>query len=287
MPRRDSGGTRLLLALLPFALTLGIGGDLGTTQGEVILARYFGSMLEGGSITLLTLGSKLVGMPATLIGAALGTALLPAASRAAKSGNSAALMARVRLAITTSLLFAAPLVVVYLDAPNLVASTVLAGRSLRPEQVAELESILRAFAPAIVGWTLVLVLGNALAATGAAIFLVASAVIAIVGGAIMMKFFSVWYGAPGIAFSISFCSILYVAQMGVKVVRYFRSTTDQPGLLGAVAIIVGGAVGMHLLMVAARGSLSILAALPLVLVLYFGWSILNRARLHLGEAFTT
>lgn len=288
-PRPSLSGMQLLLALLPFMATLGIGGDSGTAQGEVILARYFGSMLEGGTITLLALGNKLAGMPAVLIGAALGTALLPAASRAARGGDAAALGGRVRLALTTGALLTAPLVVLYADAPQLVASVILAGRSLRPAQLNELVGILRAFAPAIAGWTLVFVLSNALAATGAATFLVVSGVIAIVAGAIMMKFFSVWYGASGIAFSVSFCSIFYVLLMGARLMKNLASEGGflRASLLQPVAIIVAGAVGMHFLIVATAGLVSLLVVAPLAFLLYAAWSMLNRDRLHVREVFST
>ncbi|HEX4135840.1 MAG TPA: lipid II flippase MurJ [Bryobacteraceae bacterium] len=282
-PRRDSGGARLFLMLLPFLLTLGI-GESGTSLADIVLVRYFGSLLEPGAITLLSLGNKLAGMPAVLIGAAMGTALLPAASRLASAGDSAGLASKFRLAMTTAALLTTPLVIVYFDAPQLVAAVVLTGSGLPAAQTTELISILRSYAPAIAGWTYVYVMCSVLAATGSTIYLIVSGIVTLSCGALMMRFFSLWLGAPGIALAVSAATFLYLAVLAVRLPARLHPGS-WTGFLRPAAIVLLGAAGMHLLVLAFHRSLPPAAIISVALMFYAIWSIINRGSLHLREVF--
>jgi hypothetical protein len=178
------------------------------------------------------------------------------------------------------------LVVLYADMPGFIAGIVLVGRSLRPGQSAELALILRSYAPAIAGWTYVFVLGSFLAATGATVFLVGAGVASILAGAVMMKFFSLWWGAEGIALGVSCCSLLYVAMMIFRLVGRGQKLSGM-SIVQPIAIILAGAAGMHFLLVVSGGLVSPFASVPLVCLLYLLWSFANRDRLHLKEVFTT
>jgi putative peptidoglycan lipid II flippase len=283
-PSRSSGGAKLMLALLPFLVTFGI-GESGTSVADIVLVRYFASLLEPGAITLLTLGNKLTGMPAMLIGAAMGTALLPAASRMARLGDAAGLARQFRLAMTVATVLTAPLVVLYVDAPELVVAIVLSGSRIGPAQFAELAAILRCYAPSIAGWTCVYVMCSVIAATGSTYYLVGCGLVSLSLSALMMHYFGIWLGAPGIALSVSVALFLYLGMLGVRLASRIEMGSAA-SLLKPAAIVLGGALGMHLLILAGRAVLPAIAFMPAALMFYGIWSIVNRGRLQLNEVFS-
>ena len=71
----DSGARKVLRLLLP-----SIGG-LWVTQGNLLIATFFGSLMLSGTISALYYAMRLVQFPLGLIGAAIATVLLPVLSR--------------------------------------------------------------------------------------------------------------------------------------------------------------------------------------------------------------
>jgi putative peptidoglycan lipid II flippase len=72
---KDAGARKVLRLLLP-----SIGG-LWVTQGNLLIATFFGSLMLSGTISALYYAMRLVQFPLGLIGAAIATVLLPVLSR--------------------------------------------------------------------------------------------------------------------------------------------------------------------------------------------------------------
>jgi hypothetical protein len=177
-------------------------------------------------------------------------------------------------------------VILYLDAPELVSGLVLAGSGMGAAQVAELVAILQSYAPAIAGWTYVYVMCSVIAATGSTYYLVGSGLVSLSCGALMMHFFGLWLGAPGIALAVSVATFLYLGMLAVRFSARIETAGLSP-LLKPAAIVVAGGLGMHLLILAGRKVLPAIAFVPAALMFYGIWSIVNRGRLHLNEVFST
>ena len=123
-PFQAGEGRDILIGMLPFALVGGMGGDFGTSQVDIFLIRFFASSLAPGSITLLTLGNKLMGLPVLLIGAALGLALLPALSATLSRGDRKEAGRQLSEAWFYALVLICPVAVIYFDLSAPVVRTI-------------------------------------------------------------------------------------------------------------------------------------------------------------------
>ena len=100
--RLDHRLRRLLALLLP-----GIGGA-GLGQLMVLVNSWFASHLPAGAVAHLFYADRLVQLPIGLIGVALGTALLPALSGAARAGDSGGARTVLGRALAAALLLTLP-----------------------------------------------------------------------------------------------------------------------------------------------------------------------------------
>jgi putative peptidoglycan lipid II flippase len=246
-PWRGGEGTRMLRALLPFVLVFGIGGSDGTSQVDIFLARFFASHLNSGSITLLSLANKLTALPVLLVGASMGLAVLPGASLAFGKRDNAQAASHLVQALGYVLLLIAPVYVLCLSCSGVLARLVFSRGAMRPEQVAELGSILVAYSGAVLGAALIYVLSGFLAAHGRTKLLIGWGVTTVILEAGLMRFFSERYAARGIAWAMSIGSLFYCCVLSLALLRSFgMRVTAEIGK--RVFVVLTGALAMFLVL---------------------------------------
>ena len=242
----------MLSALVPFALVLGVGGDSGNSYADLFLIRLFGSRLDAGSITLLALGNKLMGLPVLLIGSAIGLALLPAASISFGEDDLSGATERLVQAFGYALLLICPVAVLYLNLSSQVVFAVFRHGAIARMQLIELGKILHAYTGATVGLTLVYVLSSFLGALRRTKSLIGAGILTVILNAWLMAHLVVTQGAVGMANAVSIGSLsncgmllfLLTERLGIgTLVRLLRS---------AFLVSVGG-LGMQLAIAGTRG----------------------------------
>jgi len=243
-PFRGGEGTQMLRALLPFVLVFGIGGSDGTGQVDIFLARFFASHLNSGSITLLSLANKLTALPVLLVGASLGLAVLPGASLAFSKRDNEQAASHLVQALGYVFLLIIPIAVLCLSCSSVLARLVFSRGAMRPEQVAELGTILVAYSGAVAGAAIVYVLSGFLAAHGRTRLLIGWGVTTVIIEACLMRFFSVRYAARGIALSMSIGSLFYCSVLSLALLRSFGiHVSAEVGK--RVFVVLTGAVVMY------------------------------------------
>jgi len=245
-PRRGAEGLSIVYSMLPFALAFGIGGEAGPSEANLFLVRYFASRLDPGSITLLALGNKLIGLPVLLVGGAAGLALLPGVSVAVGQGDNKEAAAMLIRALSYSLLAICPVFVLNLDQGGAIAQVFGRG-ALTTHQVVALGSILRAYSAAAVGLTLVYVLGSSVAALRRPFILIISGIITVSVNALLMTVLSNRDGARGIALAISIGSFLYCSLLSLPLIKTFGGPWVAE-MARKLTLIFGGGLAMHLVL---------------------------------------
>jgi putative peptidoglycan lipid II flippase len=295
LPIRGGEAMGMLGTLLPFALVFGVGGDSGTSQADIFLMRCFASRLDPGSITLLALGNKLMGLPVLLIGSAIGLALLPTVSVKFSESNLSGVADGLIQTTSCALLLICPVLVVYLNTSDQIVSAVFGRGAITLAQLVELGGIVRAYSGATVGLTLMYVLSSVLGAIRLTKQLILAGIVTVIFNAILMWILAGLYGARGIAMAISVGSMLYCSILLLLLIRRLGLST-LGRLLKTAAVILGGALGMHLALIATK-KINVFPSLPLIgvgiipasvaLILYAGWVTLHREKLGLTEVSNT
>lgn len=240
-PFRAQMGRSILIGMLPFALVGGMGGDFGTSQVDIFLIRFFASSLKAGSITLLTLGNKLMGLPVLLVGAALGLALLPTVSAALERHDFDEAGRHLSQAWFYAWLFISPVAVLYFDLNAPIVRLTFGRTALTEVQITELSQILRAYAGALVGLVLVYPLNSFLAAQRRTQALIGAGLLIIAVDVTLMLLLRDRLGAPGIALAISAGSLLYCAVLLALLARslpqkILRTMAENTLIIGAAAL---------------------------------------------------
>lgn len=243
-PFQAGEGRDILIGMLPFALVGGMGGDFGTSQVDIFLIRFFASSLAPGSITLLTLGNKLMGLPVLLIGAALGLALLPGLSSTLSRGDRKEAGCQLSEAWFYALVLICPVAVIYFDLSAPVVRTIFRNTALAQSQLTGLAEILRAYAGAVMGLVLVYILNSFLAAQRRTRALIAAGLIAIQCDVVLMIILRARLGARGIALAISVGSLIYCAVL-LGLVLMELPVPSRRLLLERTALVLAGTVAMH------------------------------------------
>ncbi len=243
-PLREREGLRIVAAMVPFALAFGIGGEFGTAQADSFLVRFFASKLGPGNITLLALGNKLMGLPVLLVGSALALAVLPSVSVAFSEGNYCEAAGKLVQSLSWALLLISPIFVLYLDGSHQIVNTVFERGGLTPIQIEVLGGILRCYSGAVIGLTLVYVLGRFLAALRDSRFLIIAGVATVGLDAVLMYLLSPRLGGAGIALSVSIGSFFYSATLAAELVRKLKTPVARE-MIRRIGVILGGALAMH------------------------------------------
>ena len=138
--RLDHRLRRLLALLLP-----GIGGA-GLGQLMVLVNSWFASHLPAGAVAHLFYADRLVQLPIGLIGVALGTALLPALSGAARAGDSEGARTVLGRALAAALLLTLPAALGLLLLAEPIIRVLFERGAFTPEATAATAAALQAMA---------------------------------------------------------------------------------------------------------------------------------------------
>jgi putative peptidoglycan lipid II flippase len=288
-PLRRGQGLAILYAMIPFALTFGIGGDHGTNQADVFLVRIFASWLAPGSITLLALSNKLVAVPVLLVGSVIGLVLMPDMTIHVNQGRLSEALSKLTQALTMALVIVCPILVLYADTSGPVIQFLFGHGALQTTQIEELSGILRAYSGAVIGWTAVYVLNSLLASMRRIRMLIVSGISAVLVDGILMYFLAGKMGARGIALAVSLTAVFYATVLAVPYVRRL-SPVQRADAGKSLAVILLGVILMHLaLRVILR--LNLVTSLPLLgrgiipggvgSLAYSAWLAMNRRRMNL------
>lgn len=290
-PVRASSGRLIFWAMIPFSLTLGIGGDHGTNQIDIFLVRYFGSRLDSGTITLLSLCNKLTAVPVLLVGAAIGLAVMPEIVLSVGEGQASEALDKLTHALCITLVIVCPVLVLFFDANSVVVRGLFARGALQPQQLDALSSLLVWYCAVIVGWSTVYILNGYLAALRRTRLLIAIGSSAVFLDALLMVVTVPRMGAKGIALSVSITSVVYAMALSVPYILALDSR-QRHVMVTQIGLIIFGAIGMHIVLISvATIRISWFSSpinkvyFPAVtgLVLYSAWVVLNRRLLRLSE----
>lgn len=288
-PFKPGLGRDALVGISAFALVGGLGGDQGTSQMDILLVRLFASRLATGSITILALGNKLMGMPVVLIGAVLALALLPSLSLAIAAEDRVKAGEQLSQALSFGMLLACPITVAFLDISAPIVGAVFRHTALLPNQLSALGSVLRGYSPAVVGLVATLIMNSYLAALSRRRTLIAAGVFSVVVNGCLMWALGHTYGATGIALALSIGSFVYAAVLLSALMPHLPGVVVKT-MLRQATLIAAGALVMHLFLlggiqVHALRSQPVLggAVLPLAAAggVYISWLALHRKRLQL------
>jgi putative peptidoglycan lipid II flippase len=120
--------------------TAQMGGALAW-QGVVVAERIIASFLPAGTLTALNYGYKILGTMAELLGGSVGTASLPALSRAVASGNREEEHKTFRDTLEISMILLSPMAVFCLMLPHQIIRLVFQRGQFTPEATALMTTI--------------------------------------------------------------------------------------------------------------------------------------------------
>ncbi len=148
----DPAVRRILKLMAPAALGVSI------SQVSLVINNIFASFLENGSVSWLYYADRLMEFPSGLLGAALGTILLPSLSRSHAKGNQAEFSALLDWGLRLAFLLTAPaaLALAILAVP-LIATLFMHG-AFSPADVMQTRSALVAYSVGLIGLILVKIL---------------------------------------------------------------------------------------------------------------------------------
>jgi putative peptidoglycan lipid II flippase len=254
------------------------------------LLRFFASQLHAGTITLIALANKLVGVPILFAGAAVSISVMPSIVVAIQKREAEEIERKLLQAVTAVTLLMWPVLLFYeLLAPSIVF-TVFGNGALTGTQLTELGAILRAYAGAVLGLSVVLVLNSFLAAFGRTRTVIVAGVITVCINAISMAMVVGHWGAPGIALALTVGTFIYAGLLALALGGSigFRSIGR---LLPPVTRVIVGGFPLYIGVLAA-GQLSrflgwhSLIELSVQLVLggsaYLGWLQLQSSKIDMG-----
>lgn len=219
---RDAGVRRVLSLMAPAVLGVSV------AQISLLINTVFASFLASGSVSWLYYADRLMEFPAGLLGAALGTILLPSLSRAHTSNNSAEFSALLDwgLRLTFMLTLPAALALAMLAVPLL--ATLFQHGAFSAHDVLQTRSALLAYSIGLTGLILVKVLAPGFYARQNIRTPVKIALVTLVATQLMNLAFIVPLQHAGLALSIGLASCLNAALL-FRGLRRDGHFVPQPG----------------------------------------------------------
>lgn len=152
---RDPGVRRILKLMAP--ATLGV----SVAQVSLLLNTAFASWLPTGSVSWLNYADRLMEFPVGLLGAALGTILLPSLSRMKSAGDSEGFSATLDWGLRVALLLTAPAAVGMMILAVPLASTLFQHGAFSAADTLQTRSALVSYSVGLIGLILVKILAPA------------------------------------------------------------------------------------------------------------------------------
>ena len=228
---RDEGVKRILRLMGPAVLGVSV------AQLSLLINTIFASFLPSGSLSWLYYADRLMEFPAGLLGAALGTILLPSLTRTHAAGNHEQFSSLLDWGLRMTLLLTLPaaLALAMLAVPLL--STLFQHGAFRAEDVLQTRSALVAYSSGLIGLILVKILAPGFYARQDIKTPVRIALISLAATQLMNLAFIGWLHHAGLALSIGLASCLNAALLwrGLLSSGTYR---PQPGWPWFVAKIV-------------------------------------------------
>jgi putative peptidoglycan lipid II flippase len=227
LPRLDwapnDPGVRRILALMAPAV-LGV----SVSQISLIINTIFASFLPSGSVSWLYYADRLMEFPAGLLGAALGTILLPTLAKTHASGESAQFSALLDwgLRLTLMLTLPAALALAILSVP--LIATLFQHGAFTSDDVLQTRTALVAYSIGLAGLILVKVLAPGFYARQNIRTPVKIAIITLIATQAMNLVFIGWLRHAGLALAIGLASCLNAALLyrGLRKADAYRPSAD-------------------------------------------------------------
>lgn len=220
----DPGVRRILLLMAPAVIGVSV------SQISLLINTIFASFLKTGSVSWLYYADRLMEFPSGMLGAALGTILLPSLSRLHASKNHTEYSKLLDWGLRLTLLLAAPsAVALAILAVPLIATLFLHG-AFGVTDVYQTRNALVAYAIGLVGLILVKVLAPGFYARQNVRTPVRIAIIALLATQAMNLAFINWLGHAGLALSIGLAACLnaFLLYQGLRRNQIYQ---PQPGWL--------------------------------------------------------
>lgn len=235
----DPGVRRIAMLMGPALIGVSV------SQISLLINTVFASFLKTGSVSWLYYADRLMEFPSGMLGAALGTILLPSLSRCHTSGNHAEYSRLLDWGLRLTLLLAAPAAVgLAILAVPLIATLFFHG-AFSAEDVFRTREALVAYTVGLTGLILVKVLAPGFYAQQNVKTPVRIALISLAATQIMNLAFIGWIGHAGLALSIGLAACLN-AGMLYRGLRRLDIYHPQPGWTGfllkltvALAVMAG------------------------------------------------
>ncbi len=233
-------GVRRIATLMGPALI-----GVSVSQISLLINTIFASFLKTGSVSWLYYADRLMEFPSGMLGAALGTILLPSLSRCHASGNDAEYARLLDWGLRLTLLLAAPAAIgLAILAVPLIATLFFHG-AFSAEDVFRTREALVAYTIGLTGLILVKVLAPGFYARQNVKTPVRIALISLAATQVMNLAFIGWIGHAGLALSIGLAACLNAGMLyrGLRRLDIYR---PQPGWTGfllrltvALAVMAG------------------------------------------------
>ncbi len=235
-------GVRRILTLMGPALI-----GVSVSQISLLINTIFASFLKTGSVSWLYYADRLMEFPSGMLGAALGTILLPSLSRCHASENYAEYSRLLDWGLRLTLLLAAPaaLALAMLAVP-LIATLFLHG-AFTPDDVLRTREALVAYAVGLIGLIMVKVLAPGFYARQNVRTPVRIAIVSLVATQAMNLAFVGWLGHAGLALSIGLAACLNALLLyrGLRRDSIYQPQQGWRGFIGKLVVALA-AMGVTL-----------------------------------------
>ncbi|WP_370366302.1 murein biosynthesis integral membrane protein MurJ, partial [Maricaulis sp.] len=151
-PRLTPEVKKLLTLMLPAALGAGV------VQVNLLIDVIIASLLPTGAVSYLYYADRIYELPLAVIGIAIGTALLPALSRQARQGESAAAVATLNRGLEAALLLSLPATAALIVLPGAIISVLFERGAFAAGDAAATAAALAAYAVGLPAYVLIKVL---------------------------------------------------------------------------------------------------------------------------------
>ena len=203
----DPGVRRITRLMAPALMGVSV------AQISLLINTMFASFLETGSVSWLYYADRLMEFPSGLLGAALGTILLPSLSRSHARGDQAEYSRLLDWGLRLTLLLALPASVALAILAVPLISTLFQHGAFTGEDVLRTRDALVAYSIGLTGLILVKVLAPGFYAQQNVRTPVKIALISLLGTQVMNLAFVGWLGHAGLALSIGLAACLNAAML--------------------------------------------------------------------------
>lgn len=266
-PRLTPEVKRLLTLMLPAALGAGV------VQVNLLIDVVIASLLPTGAVSYLYYADRIYELPLAVIGIAIGTALLPALSRQARRGETAAAVATLNRGLEAALLLSLPATAALVILPHVIISVLFERGAFGAAAAAATAAALAAYATGLPAYVLIKVLTPGFYAREDTRTPVKIAVVAVVLNTVVALALMGPLAHVGIALATAASAWINVAALAVVLHRRGHLVPDAPLLrrmprMILASVVMGAALWAALPWLSAwlAGGLATRAASLLILV---------------------